>query len=350
MSTYRLTHLSNEQLLAGFVALRAQERCTMAALLAHIAEIDGRHLYLRAGFESMRAYCVHELRLSEDAAAKRIQVARLAHGIPAIFPAIADGRLHLGAVRALASHLTRTNAEELVAVAAHRTVEEIEVELARLYPQPEALRLDDGISPQVVVPQQPNLVEHATWHASLPAEGAIPVEVAPRVRTKIAPLSPDRYTLQVTLPGATHDKLRRAQRLLGHALPAGDVADVLDRALTLLIGHLERRKFGAPTHPRNMRPTTSPRGIPARVRRAVYEREEGRCASIDELGRRCESAFRLEFDHIVPVARGGKSVVENLRLVCRAHNQAAAEAVFGQEFVESKRTSRRDGTAREHVQ
>ncbi len=343
MSTYRLTHLSNEQLLAGFAALRAQERCTMAALLAHIAEIDARHLYLRAGFESMRAYCVHELRLSEDAAAKRIQVARLAHGIPAIFPAIADGRLHLGAVRALASRLTPANVEQLIAAATHKTVEAIEVELARLFPQPEVLRLDDGIAQQVVAPQQPNAIERATWHVQVET-------VTPKVRTKIAPLSPERYTLQVTLPASTHDKLRRAQALLGHSVPSGDVAEVLDRAFDTLIAKLELRKFGSTKPQGQPRATVTGRSIRAHVRRAVYERDAGRCAYVFADGRRCAGQERLEFDHVNPVARGGLSTVDNLRLVCRAHNQAAAEDVFGQEFMESRRTSRRDGTAREHVQ
>src|SRR5258705_12991400 len=134
MSTYNLTHLDNDSLLQGFAAHVAQDRRTTAALLAHIAEIDARHLYLRAGFESMRAYCMHELHLSEDAAAKRLQVARLARELPALFPAIADGRLHLRGVRALATRLTSANVDELIAVAANRTVAGIEILLAHRFP------------------------------------------------------------------------------------------------------------------------------------------------------------------------------------------------------------------------
>ena len=50
--------------------------------------------------------------------------------------------------------------------------------------------------------------------------------------------------LQVTIPKATHDKLRHAQNLLSHAVPLGDVAQVLDRALDLLIRRLESKRFG----------------------------------------------------------------------------------------------------------
>src|SRR6185295_18215578 len=48
----------------------------------------------------------------------------------------------------------------------------------------------------------------------------------------------ERYLVQVTISKSTHDKLRYAQELLGHALPSGDVARVLDRALDSLIAQL----------------------------------------------------------------------------------------------------------------
>src|SRR6059036_331434 len=98
MSTYSLSHLSDHTLLQDLAALVAQDRATTAALLAHLAEVDARKLYLPAAYPSMFAYCVHELRLSEDAAYKRIQAARAARRFPAIFELLANGRLHLSAV------------------------------------------------------------------------------------------------------------------------------------------------------------------------------------------------------------------------------------------------------------
>ena len=50
----------------------------MARLLAHLAEVDARRLYLPAGYPSLYAYCIEELRLSEDAARRRIHAARTA--------------------------------------------------------------------------------------------------------------------------------------------------------------------------------------------------------------------------------------------------------------------------------
>jgi hypothetical protein len=45
-------------------------------------------------------------------------------------------------------------------------------------------------------------------------------------------------------------------------------------------------------------------------------------------------------DHIVPIARGGRSTLENLRLLCPAHNQFAAEQELGAVFMAAKRGKR----------
>ena len=121
MSTYSLSHVSDPELLRALAALVARDRATTVALLAHLAEVDARRLYLPAAYPSMFSYCVHERRLSEDAAYNRIQAARVARQFPALFAALAEGRLHLSAVGLLAPYLRPENADELLAAAAHRT-------------------------------------------------------------------------------------------------------------------------------------------------------------------------------------------------------------------------------------
>src|SRR2546425_5644221 len=141
MRAYSVSHLSDPELLRGLASLVAQDRVTTATLLAHLAEVDARRLYLPAAYPSLYAYCVHELRLSEDAAYKRIQAARAARQFPVIFGALADGRLHLSAVVQLAPYLTPENASDLLAAATHKTKAEIEELLARRFPRPETMAL-----------------------------------------------------------------------------------------------------------------------------------------------------------------------------------------------------------------
>jgi hypothetical protein len=95
-------------------------------VLAHIAEVDFRKAYVPEAYDSISAYCVGELRLSEDAAAKRIQVARAGRLCPAIFAALAEGHVHLSGLVLLAPHLTAENTAELLAAATHKRKSEIE--------------------------------------------------------------------------------------------------------------------------------------------------------------------------------------------------------------------------------
>src|SRR5436309_9595086 len=351
MSTYSLSHLSDRALLRDLAALVAQDRATTAALLAHIAEVDARRLYLPAAYPSMFAYYVHEQRLSEDAAYKRIQAARVARQFPGIFEALADGRLHLTGVGLLAPYLTPENVGELLAAAALKTKSEIEELVARRFPRSETLGLlaalpassparDRQLAPvQVEEPGRPDFP--GTGDREL-----APAQVHPR--SKLAPVAPERFLLQVTIGRSTQEKLRYAQQLLGHALPSGDLAQVLDRALDALIERLERRKFAATPRPRrSARPSPDPRHIPAHVKRGVWKRDQGRCTFVSEGGRRCPARTRLEFDHIEAVARGGRASVAGIRLRCRAHNQYEAECTFGADFMRQKReTARREAEAR----
>jgi 5-methylcytosine-specific restriction endonuclease McrA len=114
------------------------------------------------------------------------------------------------------------------------------------------------------------------------------------------------------------------------------------------IPQLERRKFAATEKPRRRgipRSAESSRHIPARVRCAVWKRDQGRCTFVGENGHRCEATRSLQFDHVLERARGGEASVENIRLRCWAHNQLAAEHTFGAEFMRHKRIAA--GEARE---
>jgi 5-methylcytosine-specific restriction endonuclease McrA len=73
------------------------------------------------------------------------------------------------------------------------------------------------------------------------------------------------------------------------------------------------------------------------MRREVWRRDGARCTFHAPDGRRCESRRDLEFDHITPVAKGGRTCAENLRLLCRTHNQFEAERVLGRGLIDAKR-------------
>jgi 5-methylcytosine-specific restriction endonuclease McrA len=348
-----LLHLANGALLHNLATLVTQDRRTTASLLAHIAEVDERRLYRAAAYDSMFEYCVSELHMSEETAFRRIRVARTAREYPAIFPALADGRLHPTAVLLLTPHLTPGTAAELLAAATHKTKAEIDLLLAERFPKPDVPTTIQPIGVPVESAEPAMLLAGPTGVRLAPepvvpsvgSNGTLQTQ-PPAAHAKLAPLAPDRFALQVTISGAARELLRQAQALLGHTVPSGDVAVIIERALEALVIRLEKQKFAKCDRPRPQRGPAKGRHIPAAVRRAVHERDGGQCTFVSENGKRCESRTRLEYDHVEPAARGGHATVSGIRLRCRAHNQYAAEMIYGEELMRARREARRDWAAK----
>jgi 5-methylcytosine-specific restriction endonuclease McrA len=336
-------------------ALVARDRLHSADLLAHLTEVQRRKLYHQAGHPSLYVYCVHELNMSEAVAYKRIRAARVVRSFPFVLDFIADGRLHLDAIKRLAPHLNVRNVRELIEAASNRTSREVELLLAERFPKPDQPTvLRPLLPPPTPCPsaevgageETPSLESDITEPAQLaarPVVNSAPVDAlrgvgplsAPEPRpSPVAPLSPGRFLLQVTLDQHTHDLLQRAKELLAATQPGCDAAQVLERALRELIASLEQQKFGDTDAPRTRGANCDSRHIPAEIRRRVAERDGKRCTFLSEQGTRCPERAMLEYDHVRPVALGGRSTVENLRVRCRAHNQFEAEQLYGEAFMQ----------------
>jgi 5-methylcytosine-specific restriction endonuclease McrA len=158
---------------------------------------------------------------------------------------------------------------------------------------------------------------------------------APR-RAVIEPLAPERYAVRFTASAKCRDLIERAKQLMSHRSPNADVAEVVEAALKALVEKLEKQKVKTTSRPRpqreSPRPTNS-RKVPAEIVRAVHARDEGRCTYLGPDGHRCGSRALLELDHVVPIAIGGTSALDNLRLRCRTHNQLTASMQFGDEYM-----------------
>jgi hypothetical protein len=307
--------------------------------VTHLAEFEARDLHLAAGFDSLFAYCTEVLRLSEHEAYHRILAARTARKDPRILSMLGDGTLNLTTVRLVAPHLTDENADRLLDVAAGRSKRQVEELVARHAPRPDVpssvrkvpVRTTSSGATSMISVVTPTVPDEAPSVGWPPAVAVTPAVTPPARPTVVRPLALERYEVRFTASAETCAKLRRAQDLLRHAVPTGDTATVVDRALTLLIEDLERKKFAITDRPRPSRGTSgSARKSPAHVRRAVSGRDAGRCAFVGTNGRRCETRAFLEFHHVIPYAMGGEATVENIQLRCRAHNGYEAGLFYGQ--------------------
>ncbi len=72
------------------------------------------------------------------------------------------------------------------------------------------------------------------------------------------------------------------------------------------------------------------RYIATKIKKYVWKRAKGTCEWVDPVSKmKCNSIFYLQYDHLKPFARGGKSSVSNIRLLCSNHNLHSGIKVFG---------------------
>jgi hypothetical protein len=346
------SHLSDEDLVAEVKSLVRCEREATASLLAHLGELDVRRLYLAAGFSSLFTYCCEVLHLSEPAAYNRIEAARAARRFPVILRMLGEGSLSLATARLLASHLSAENHQELLAAAMGKSKRQVEQLLVQYFPRPDVPSSVRKLPAPRALPEPSD--------ARLPAPSATPALAqapnlslavtcltappAPARRPVVSPLAPDRYEIRFTASAQTREKLHLAQDLLRHAIPTGDLAEVIDRALTALLADLARKKFAATERPRASGGTApGSRDIAAKVRRAVWLRDGGACAFVSKSGRHCSERTFVEFHHIDPHGVGGEATTENIQLLCRAHNEYEGELFYGRGRQIGRRT--RPGTS-----
>jgi len=489
----------------GLNGLLSNGRRLTALVVVHLGEVEERRLHQLAGHSTLFAYCVTRLKMSEDEAYRRIEVARLARGFPCLFEMLAAGRVSLSVAALLKPYLTGDNHAALLEAVCGKTVRQAREVLAAWFPRPDVpasirklpvprggaatpLRTEHVAAelpicqlalsrvaaippPQSSVaatppaesetrvkanvgaaneaparanagstrakrplavatveramgdePARPAPGPSATKHptATLPPEQASLARIAlakedptdstpdpalprhpaatratsqrpPATARCIEPLSADRYRVQLTASAELKHKLELARDLLRHAIPDGDLAVILERAMDLLLEQTMKRRFavkaraaaaaaaaaspatnqpsteqrraktssaantvgsddgaappGGPDTPPEHRPGERPsadaasrpaptsRHIPNDVRRAVLARDGLRCAWVAPDGTRCESQAWLEHDHITPRGRGGGNDPTNIRPLCRPHNRLAAELAYGQPTV-----------------
>ena len=335
----QLSELSDHELVSRLSALCLEGHALTARMIVHLMEVEERRLDLRAACTSMFDFCQRKLGMSEGAAFRRINAARLVKRFPSLLARIERGELHLSTLVLLRPHLTEENVEELSAAVAGKTQRQVEELLARLAPKADV--------PSAIVEIPPPSSASAPTLLASADEGAVAaLPAAPRSR--VAPLAEARYSVQQTAGAELKAKLERACDLMRHRNPSGDLAPVLETALDLLLAKLEKERLGKLKTPRprsspsrtSRTPLTLPtshtsgaRAVRAAVRREVFERDGEQCTFLSESGERCPSRGPLELDHVEPRALGGTDDAPNLRVRCRAHNRLYAEQIFGKSHV-----------------
>jgi hypothetical protein len=342
--------------------LCGDERNVQVDFLLHLGEFDARRAWAEAGYGSLWVFCQEVLRLREGAAWRRIEAMKLLRRFPALEPALRQGKLCLTTAILLGPVLSEENLPELVERAAFLSKADTERLVVSIRPRVaprdgvrrvpafapgEASDLTQATRAPLAEAQGSGAAAPGAAGAVFPTAGGSPAPElrleapspapAKRQRAEVRPVAADTFSLRVTLDAETKAELDQLVELLSHKT-GGDLAAVLGEAIRCALAKHGRRKGAVAPERRQTAAApkpgpVDPRAVPMELKREVWRRDGGRCAWTSADGRRCGSTWRLELGHVRPVALGGRSTVDNVRLECGVHNQYEAVRVFGREHM-----------------
>jgi len=342
--------LSNEALERALASLAAAESEATADVVEHVAEFERRRLFAPKSFPSMFEYCTKTLGYSEGAAYLRIYAGRLSREYPELLDLVRSRRLHLTAIRTVGPHLTAGNRLQLLSRCLSKSERELKFIVAELDPKPEPLELVRRLPPTGQPPQPVTAdIRPITQPVQLPRTSPSWQDTtSARARTegpkaRIEPLTARRVRFAFTGTDLFLGKVDRVRQLLKHKHPAGSLEDIFSETIEFFLNARDPGRGKRSPRPRRSNPRR--RAVPAWVKDIVFKRDDGRCAYRSAEGTRCAEKGGLEYDHVVPWARGGVSNdPANIRLLCRTHNMLEAERIFG---ARSKCPGKSEGPGRE---
>jgi len=385
--------LSNEDLHQGASELTGEERGLLLGLLFYLDEIDQRGDF--GEHRSLWDYCVLGLGIPSAQTWLRTNAMRLIREYPQAIERLRDGRLNLSNLVALRKALTPKRADRLFREVEGKTKKEAAAIAAMTIERVAAKSSIKPVKPRVLPVPLPIVelrLEDEGANEPIPAGEPLPesylVMGVEDVRD-LEPISATQCQLTITAPIQFMRDLEELSQLLSHRVPDGDLSGLVQHAVGKVLGEL-RKKRGVATPPvatteeapADVSPAEEPvaeqpvaempppvpiapqvdrpywealevekRGfarvhIPEPLRRKVWKRAGGVCQGILPNGKRCHSPWQCEIDHIEPVARGGPTTLENLRVLCRRCNQEEERRVFGDDFVDRQiraKKGRKDG-------
>jgi hypothetical protein len=159
--------LSDEQLLARLREHVGKGHIWQAQLIAYLAEVEDRRLDRVHACSSMWDFCTRKLGMSESEAHRRITAARMVRHFPQVLGYLERGEIHLCALYALRSHLTRENVDELLREASGRSTRDVEAMMAARFPRPDVPPRIEPVAMQAPLPVA-SLEAHAASSMALP--------------------------------------------------------------------------------------------------------------------------------------------------------------------------------------
>jgi hypothetical protein len=296
--------MNNIELESALVGSVQRERECTALVLRYLREVERRRLYLERGYSSLYAYCTKKLGYSEPEAMLRIQAMRLVRAVPEAGRKIEEGKLSLSVASKIHSAVKEApeKAKELVRELSGASKREAEKRLAEVFPEevrPEKARHvnEDKVEIRFTVTREE-------------------YELFQKLMDRKAHSNFERK-YEVLFTALAKAEMKKFEGKQGEdALPHGP-GEVSNRPRGPICTRSEASAFGRGAGCAEV----NSRYVKAPIKRVVWKRDEGRCQFVSKDGLKCKETHGLQLDHVQPFTLGGPSTIENLRLLCGAHNR-----------------------------
>lgn len=293
-----LKTLTDMEILSQIKSTVSEEKNITLKVLHLLKEVENRRLYLSQGYASLFEYCVRELKYSEGATNRRVSSMRLLKQLPEIENKIIENKINLSTLSQLQSHIRR---EEKVCSSKLSKVQKLDL-LSRI----------EGKS-------QSQCQRELMKNSSLPMEAF--VSQRPRI------VGPDLTEIKFLASNDLMNKFESLKNLLAHKNPNPTWSELIEILANMTLEKLDLKDTTAAAAKHCVKGS---RYIPKWLKIKIWKRDQGEC-QFENRGTKikCRSKHALEIDHIQPFALGGETSEENLRLLCRNHNQFQAQEIFG---------------------
>ena len=320
----------SKNILENLSRLVREERRITTEILWHLREVEERKLFVGEGYTSLFSYCVDALKYSESAAYRRILAMRALRQIPELGAALENGLLSVATVCLVQKHFSdQAKAQKL-----EQPIEQKKELLNAMIGKSklECQKMLAALSPQALPQEKERAVSATHTEISFIADDRLMAKLK-KIKDLTAHKNPNPtyaeliemmadLTLNKIDPTVVRVKKATLQKIDTRAKQTVAPAQVTTVTATAIV-IVNRTKAEA-----RSRSTSSSRYIPTSLKHAVWLRDRSQCTYIYN-GRRCKETRRLEIDHIRPFALDGQTVLNNVRLLCRAHNQYRAIKTFG---------------------
>lgn len=295
---HHLSKLSDEQIISDLKNHRVVETKTVTTILKYLIEVERRHLELKRGSSSIYDFCMNELGYTKHEAYFRIKAMQCLKAIPEVEEKISSGALSLTVVaKAQIAFIKKAKAQQ--PMKSHEKADLLN-----------------------------SLSNLSTREAEEKLANEFPLENLPE--EKVKRIGPNATRYEFTASDELDEKLQLLKNLFAHKNFEGRTDKLIEIMADIVLEKVHSKpakvsKTAPAPVVAQRQPTTikkRSRYISAKVDRQLWARAKTQCEFVSAItGLRCSCKHGLQRDHILEFSRAGSNELENLQLLCGAHNR-----------------------------